>query len=178
MRLALAIVALAAAMLPPTFAGAQSAFVVADCAVVSGIPTGPNQPLVQDQTGQLCGFSALEAAVSTGVIHSLPYTDTATPLTGAATFTGTWRNSGATAGTVGAPWAYVEATFTADQAGTAYIDFSTDGATTVVSVSAALGAAATTTLRKSLTTKYWRTRFVNGGAAQATFSVTSAFLGN
>lgn len=41
--------------LPATPARAQ-AYVVADCDTVSGMALGPNQPLVQDRTGKLCGM--------------------------------------------------------------------------------------------------------------------------
>lgn len=73
--------------IPPTAALAQSAYVVADCAAVSGIPVGPNQPLVQDQTGKLCGLAGGSAPGTPSYVA--PSTATATDKGGTITLGGT-----------------------------------------------------------------------------------------
>lgn len=116
--------------------------------------------------------------LSTIAARSLPYDDTAAALGASATFTGSWRDSGATAGSVASPWNAVVARFTPDQAGTAYIEFSKNGSAVSSSVSAAVAAATTLTLKADLTTKYWRVKLVNGGVPQSTLQISSAMTAN
>jgi hypothetical protein len=80
-RLALALAALLIANLPHSEARAQ-AYVVQDCNAVTNIPLGPNQPLVQDRTGRLCG-SASGSSTVTGSTSAANITSTSTQIVAA-----------------------------------------------------------------------------------------------
>lgn len=62
------------AFAPPVRAQSTPAVIVSDCTTLSGLPTGPGQPLFEDTTGKLCGLGATggttttkpAAAISTG----------------------------------------------------------------------------------------------------------------
>lgn len=78
---------------------AQSAFVVADCAAVSAIPVGPNQPLVQDQTGKLCGMAG--ASGTTSATNLTQVNSAAVNVGTGAASTGTQRVTTSTDSTIG-----------------------------------------------------------------------------
>lgn len=67
-RPALALAAALALLAPHGIARAQAAYVVSDCTAVSGMPLGPNQPLVEDQTGKLCGLAGGSAPTTPSYI--------------------------------------------------------------------------------------------------------------
>lgn len=102
------------------------------------------------------------------------FTDTTTPLGGAATFTGVARDIGG-----GAPPPYVRfgCLFATDQAGTAFIDSSVDNSTWVVAATAAIVASTPLDLDTPLRTRYVRCRETNGATPQTTNRVVSSLRG-
>lgn len=98
------------------------------------------------------------------------YADTTTSLAASATYTGTSRDAGSTA----AYQVFCARAF-ADQAGTLYIDDSTDGTTWRTVSSVAVTANECKTLEARVLARYNRVRFVNGASAQAAFRVTSGY---
>lgn len=110
--------------------------------------------------------------------QTLPFNETATPLTGSATFTGSWRSTGVAVGTQ-QPWAFFTALFRADQAGTAFIDCSNDGgSTSYICATTALAASTTTILQVPVTTQYHRVRLVNGATTETALNINSAYSAN
>lgn len=115
---------------------------------------------------------------SIGAVSNLDnvfYNDSTTALGASATFTGTGRDSGATAGTN-----HKTGTFTAyalaDQAGTLRIEQSNDNTTWRRStVDTAVAANTPVFLTTVVVTRYHRVVFVNGATAQGSFCVNSAF---
>lgn len=97
------------------------------------------------------------------------YADSTTALGISATFTGTSRD-------LGAENAYTEfvASATADVAGTLNVDASTNGTTWFLAGTAAVAANGVAEVKAAVTARYYRVRYVNGAAAQATFSLRSA----
>lgn len=98
------------------------------------------------------------------------YADTTTSLAASATYTGTSRDAGSTA-----VYQVFCARAFADQAGTLYIDDSTDGTTWRTVSSVAVTANECKTLEARVLARYNRVRFVNGASAQAAFRVTSGY---
>ena len=98
------------------------------------------------------------------------YTDSSTNLGVSATFTGTNRDGGATPG-----YNKFIAHVFADQAGTLRIEKSTDGTTWRLAASVAVGVGEAKELEVKTTTRYHRVVYVNGGVAQTTFLLTSAY---
>lgn len=99
------------------------------------------------------------------------YTDSSTNLAGAATFTGTSRDGGATP-------AYNKfvVNAVADQAGTVRVEKSTDNTTwRRATADIAVAASVPQQLEVLVTTRYMRAVYVNGGVAQTLFSLTSAY---
>lgn len=129
------------------------------------------------QSGATIGNVGLNGGGNTigNLTRVLPYTDSSTALGSAGVFTGTGRV------TTGANYPWFRARALADQAGTLFIECSTDSGTTyrvaaTVAVAAgvpaeivtgATGAAGTATL--------YRVRYVNGGTAQGAFQLSSMF---
>ena len=96
------------------------------------------------------------------------YPDTAAPLAGGASFTGTSRDIGSSGG-----YRTFAANVFADQDGTLYIDKSTDNATWRPAAQVAVTASVPAQVYAFITTRYNRVRFVNGSVAQTAFLLTS-----
>lgn len=108
--------------------------------------------------------------------NSVYWTDTTTALVGSATFTGTGRDAfgvGTAAGV--SEWAYFQATFYADQSGTAYIDYSTDNATWSVARTSAVTASTPLALTTPVQAQFYRVRLVNGSTGEGTLVIRSCF---
>lgn len=112
--------------------------------------------------------STVTATANIGTYGGLVYTDSSTNLAISAAFTGTSRDAGSTVG-----YGVFAANAFADQAGTLYIDKSTDGTTWRAAAQVALAANVPAELRTLITTRYNRVRFVNGSVAQTAFLLTS-----
>lgn len=107
------------------------------------------------------------------------YTQTTTPLTGSATWTSQPRMSLRKPSITG--------TVFADQAGTVYVDQSFDAnaenpatagtANWDTSTSTAVTASTGTSFNVTVVAPYWRIRYVNGAAAQATFRLSAQSRG-
>jgi hypothetical protein len=106
------------------------------------------------------------------------YTDSSTPLAGAATFTGTGRSDAS------GNYSRFNANAYADVAGTLFIDISTDSGATYRAVAEAALEARTVGFAGSLSvalsgaassTTLYRVRFINGAGAQAAFQLSSSF---
>lgn len=103
---------------------------------------------------------------------------TTEPLAAGATYTQAWQDT-ATTSTY-----YVAGSVTADQPGTAYVDLSDDGVLvaqtlTVLAFTPATAGTAnaqTFTHPTQITTRYYRTRYVNGATAQGTCAVYQTLL--
>jgi len=161
--------------LVPTLAAAQY-----------GVPTGAHSagglPLetspvttwgLDSVTGQKC----LVGTISTCQLPDLKnvsFAGTTTPLGGSATYTGTARDTGVSAGTP-QPYAYFNGFFFADQTGTAYIDCSNDNSTWTVCATASLPASTPLILTVPVMFRYHRTRLVNGSSAEGTLVVNSSY---
>jgi hypothetical protein len=107
---------------------------------------------------------------------SVYWTETTTALTANGTFTGTSRDAygvGTAAGV--SQFAYFNVAYYSDQAGTAYIDYSTDGSTWTLMATSALTAASSIILSVPVNAQFFRARYVNGATNQATFVVRSSF---
>jgi hypothetical protein len=122
---------------------------------------------------QISGTQPVSGTVTANIGTSglVTYTDSTTNLAGAATFTGTSRDAGATP-------AYNNFIVNAyaNQAGTLYVEKSTDNtnwrlAAKPVSVAIDLPEQ----VEVLVTTRYMRVRYVNGAVAQTQFSLTSAY---
>lgn len=100
------------------------------------------------------------------------YTDSQTALGAGASFTGTSRDLGATSNV---PWCYFQATFFADQAGTAFVEYSIEGTVWTLVATGSLVANTALTLRINVVNRFHRVRFTNGGTAQSVFRVSSSF---
>ncbi|WP_298800087.1 hypothetical protein [uncultured Devosia sp.] len=94
------------------------------------------------------------------------YSETATALTGSATYTGSAHDVG--------PIPYydqVGCVFRADQSGTAYLDMSADASAWTVQATASVSANTTTDLNARVRARFWRCRYVNGSTGQGSFAV-------
>ena len=98
------------------------------------------------------------------------YTDSAANLGAAAVFTGTSRDGGPTPA-----YARFVASAIADQAGTLYVQKSTDATTWRHAAMAAVSANVPVELDIRVTARYYRVYYVNGGVAQTQFLLTSAY---
>ena len=112
--------------------------------------------------------STVTATANIGTYGGVVYTDSSANLAISAAFTGTSRDAGSTVG-----YGVFAANAFADQAGTLYIDKSTDGTTWRAAAQVALAANVPAELRTLITTRYNRVRFVNGSVAQTAFLLTS-----
>lgn len=126
------------------------------------------EPIPVIQTHGISGTVITTANV--GSCSPAAYADSTTNLAASATYTGTSRDSGATP----AYQVFVARAF-ADQAGTLYIDDSTDNTTWRAVASVAVTAGECKSLEARVLARYNRVRFVNGAAAQGAFRVTSAY---
>lgn len=122
---------------------------------------------------------ATSAKQDTGNTKTSFFADTTTALGSLATYTGTSHSAILNTGT--SSYTMFGASFYADQAGTAYIDESTDGSTwfEVASVSVTAGSGALSGpsfgLNARIRSGYYRVRFVNGSVAESTLRITSSF---
>ena len=121
---------------------------------------------------------AMPVGVTGNTNTSIGYTDSTSALGAAAVFTGTSRILGSYG-----QFSYYNASAYADVAGTLYIDWSCDAGTTwQVLNSASVAAGASVQLSAALvgfsSVNYYRVRFVNGAAAQATFRLATSFTAN
>lgn len=122
--------------------------------------------------------------VTIGVnLRSAVFSDTTTPLGASATFTGTSRDLsslGSLSSTVFS-YAMFGATFYSDQAGTAFIDESTDNATWFMVASQAITAGTGALvgpnfgLNVRIRARYYRVRFINGSVLEGALRITSSF---
>lgn len=121
-------------------------------------------------------FALALLLVSCVAVHAqtLWYTDSVANLAGNATFTGTTRDSGASS----PPYSFFGCSFNTDQAGTAFIDDSTDGTTWAVAATAAIVANTRLDLNVRLRVRYIRCRETNGATPQTTNRVVSSFTGS
>lgn len=103
-----------------------------------------------------------------GTYGGTAYTDSSTNLAISAAFTGTARDAGSTIG-----YGVFAANAYADQAGTLYIEKSTDNTTWRPAAQVAIVANAPAELKILITTRYNRVRYVNGSVAQTAFLLTS-----
>lgn len=135
----------------------------------------------QNTTGtSLAGSSASIGAVTvSGTINpNSGFTESTTALASSATFTGTARSSSS------AQFSWFAAVAFADAAGTLVVDQSLDNAATwqaISSVAVAANVAQQIAVRVTGSyagTTQYRVRFVNGGAAQSLFRLSSAFSAN
>ena len=101
-------------------------------------------------------------------------TGTPSALGGSATFTGTARDVGVAVGTKNGA-AYFNASFLADQAGTAYVDASNDGTNWYNLASNAITAGSAVILTVPVMTRYHRARLVNGSTAETYLWINTAY---
>ena len=135
---------------------------------IAGAPVSASNPVHTDlAAGTVTTLTpptaAAIVAAGNGVIDATN-SSTAT-LAGDAVFTGAWVDV----------LAYVQliVRFSADVAGICYFESSNDGAN-ITSSPVTLNASGTFAIRElTPTTRYYRLRYVNGSAAQATFALTS-----
>lgn len=112
--------------------------------------------------------STVTATANIGTYGGIVYTDSSANLAISAAFTGTSRDAGSTVG-----YGVFAANAYADQAGTLYIDKSTDGTTWRPARQVAVAADTPVELKMLITTRYNRVRYVNGAVAQTAFLLTS-----
>lgn len=108
----------------------------------------------------------------TALDYLTSYSDTSTSLGANATFTGTTRDLGAS------PTANkIRVLARADQAGTAYVEQSTDGTNWegATSWSHAIAAGESCYFAVPIMMRYWRVKYVNGEQAQGSFRIASAY---
>jgi len=99
------------------------------------------------------------------------FTDTATPLTGAATFTGATRDLGPGA----TNWTFFGCQFNADQSGTGSIENSTDAVTWLGAATVAIVANVGVDLNVRARTRYYRCKEVNGATPQTVNRLVSSW---
>jgi len=94
----------------------------------------------------------------------------------AATLNGTLRSAGGVAGGIGSRFNWFVAEVFSDQAGTLYVDKSTDGGATWRQVGSIAAVAGTSvSLRVPISGTAYRARFVNGATATTAFLLTTSF---
>lgn len=113
--------------------------------------------------------AAATVTANLGTYGGVVYTDSSTVLAANATFTGTSRDSGSTVG-----YGVFIASSYSDQAGTLFIEKSTDATTWRPAAQVATLAATPAELRIGITTRYNRVRFLNGATLQTAFLLTSS----
>lgn len=147
---------------------------VTGTALLRSTPLAPSVTSSVSITGT-AGVQIVAGTNNIGAVQSATtFAETTASLASAATFTGTTRDLGsATAIT----YPTFGCQFNADQAGTAYIDNSTDGTTWVQAASQAVTASFTTPvdLNVPIRARYNRCRLVNGATAQTAFRVVSSY---
>jgi hypothetical protein len=154
------------------FRARVSAYTSGTVGAVGYMRTGPSQAAFTSVLGT-------GSATIGSTIGASWFSDTSTPLSSAATFTGTTRDLGATATTV--PWAYFGSTFYSDVAGTAFVEFSNNNSTWYPwngSAGTALAAGSTVDIKAPIRARYYRARYVNGATAQGTFNVNTSWTAN
>ena len=104
------------------------------------------------------------------------FAETATALAAAATLTGATRDNTGVAGGVGTRYKNFVAEVFTDQAGTLYIDKSTDGITWRQAATAAVTGGVNAQLSVIMTVRYYRMRYVNGATTQTVFLPTTALV--
>lgn len=126
------------------------------------------EPIPAIQSHAISGTVTTTANI--GTVAPAIYADTTTILAISATYTGTSRDAGSTPA-----YQLFNARAFADQAGTLYIEDSTDNSVwrTVESIAIAAGECKTITAR--VLARYNRVKFVNGAVAQGAFRVTSGY---
>lgn len=112
--------------------------------------------------------STVTATANIGTYGGVVYTDSSANLAISAAFTGTIRDAGSTVG-----YGVFAANAYADQAGTLYLEKSTDNTTWRPALQVAVAAATPVELKMLITTRYNRVRYVNGAVAQTAFLLTS-----
>lgn len=110
------------------------------------------------------------ATANIGTAGLTVYTDSSTNLAGAAAFTGTSRDGGATP----AYNMFIASAF-ADQSGTLKIQKSTDNTTWRDAATIAVAAGVPQELTAKCTARYYRAYFLNGATLQTQFLLTSAY---
>lgn len=112
--------------------------------------------------------STVTATANIGTYGGIVYTDSSANLAISAAFTGTSRDAGSTVG-----YGVFAANAYADQAGTLYLEKSTDNTTWRPARQVAVAADTPVELKMLITTRYNRVRYVNGAVAQTAFLLTS-----
>jgi hypothetical protein len=114
-----------------------------------------------------------------GVLSSvLPFNDTTSVLSSAATFTGTARDIGSAVGSSNYGYAFFNAYFFADQLGTAFIECSNDNSTWRVIATSAIAVSTPVILSVPVMTRYHRVRLLNGATLQGLVMVNSSYSAN
>ena len=113
--------------------------------------------------------ASVTATANIGTYGGVVYTDSAAVLAANATFTGTSRDAGSTVG-----YGVFYANAFSDQAGTVYIDKSTDATTWRAAAQATVAAGVPSEITAHITTRYNRVRFLNGATLQTAFLLTSS----
>lgn len=109
-------------------------------------------------------------------ISAMTFPETTTALLASATFTGIQRDSfGAGTGALVSEWAFFNATFFSDQAGTGYLQESATGVTWVTVAQGALTISVPLVLSAPITQQFCRVLYTNGGTNQGSFTVNSSF---
>lgn len=122
--------------------------------------TYATEPLPVNQTSSV--------TANIGTFGGLVYTDSSANLGVSAAFSGTSRDAGSTVG-----YGVFAANAYADQAGTLFIEKSTDNTNWRPAAQVAVAATVPAELRIFITTRYNRVRYVNGAAAQTVFLLSS-----
>lgn len=103
------------------------------------------------------------------------FTETVTPLAGAATYTGTRRAAGSATGGSG----YFNVDAFADQAGTLFVERSVDKGVTWTPCNSTAGTAValatSVSVRVPVTAEDYRVRYTNGAAPNTVICITSSF---
>ena len=109
-------------------------------------------------------------------LGAMYWTDTIAPLGASATFTGVTRDAYGVGANAGASeFALFNATFYADQTGTAYIDYSSDGVNWSVCRSGSVSVSTPFALSAPIQAQFYRTRVINGSTPEGTLVVRSGF---
>lgn len=104
------------------------------------------------------------------------YTESVATLPATNVFTGQARNNQGSPGSIGTRYRTFLAEIWTDQAGTLYIEKSTDAATWRVGPSIAAAPGGNAQLSVQITAQYYRVRYVNGASPQTIMLLTSAFV--
>lgn len=119
--------------------------------------------------GDVSASNPMPVDISNGLVST--DNSTTTPLTGSATWTGTWEDI--------SDYASISVIASADVAGTLYYDFSTNASTTERAVQLSDGTSGSFGIHSLITVaKYGRARVVNGGSAQSSMTVQTILCKN